>query len=73
VKIESVYTFVDGDAGWDWADFHVMPTDGKTAPFTFAILFLWAKEHGEWMCQGDFFLVGSMQEGKLAQEPANSP
>jgi hypothetical protein len=36
-------------------------------------LFLWAKEHGEWMCQGDFFLVGSMQEGKLAREPANSP
>jgi ketosteroid isomerase-like protein len=73
VKIESVYTFVDGNAGWDWADFHVMPTDGKTAPFTFAILFLWAKEHGEWMCQGDFFLVGSMKEGKLAPQPANGP
>jgi ketosteroid isomerase-like protein len=70
VKIESVYTFVDGNAGWDWADFHVMPTDGKTAPFTFAILFLWAKEHGEWMCRGDFFLVGSMKAGKLAPEPA---
>jgi ketosteroid isomerase-like protein len=70
VKIESVHTFVDGSAGWDWADFHVTPTDGKTASFTFAILFLWAKEHGEWMCKGDFFLVGSMQEGKLAPAPA---
>src|SRR4030088_3226226 len=42
VKVDSIYTFVRGDAGWDWADFHVYPTDGKTAPFTFAILFLWA-------------------------------
>jgi ketosteroid isomerase-like protein len=73
VKIESVYTFVDGNAGWDWADFHVTPTDGKTAPFTFAILFLWAKEHGEWMCQGDFFLVGSMKDGKLAPAAPAAP
>jgi ketosteroid isomerase-like protein len=72
VKIESVYSFVDGNAGWDWADFHVTPADGKTAPFTFAILFLWAQEHGEWMCKGDFFLVGSMKDGKLAPPPAES-
>ena len=61
VKIESVYTFVDGNAGWDWADFHVYPTDGKTKPFTFAILFLWAKVDGEWMCKGDFFIKGNIR------------
>ena len=66
VKIESVYTFVNGDAGWDWADFHVYPSDGKTKPFTFAILFLWAKVDGEWMCKGDFFVKGSMRGGTLA-------
>lgn len=69
VKVESVYTFVRGDAGWDWADFHVYPTDGKTAPFTFAILFLWARIDGEWMCKGDFFVNGSLKEGKLAPAP----
>ena len=70
VKIESVYTFVAGRAGWDWADFHVTPTDGKTAPFTFAILFLWTQIDGEWMCKGDFFVTGSFKAGKLTPAPA---
>ena len=69
VKIESVHTFVKGDAGWDWADFHVYPTDGKTAPFTFAILFLWTRVDGQWMCKGDFFVKGSVKERKLATPP----
>ncbi len=66
VKIDSVYTYVKGDAGWDWTDFNVQPTDGKTKPFTFVILFLWAKVDGVWMCKGDFFLTGSLRSGKLA-------
>jgi ketosteroid isomerase-like protein len=70
VKVDSVYTFVKGDAGWDWADFHVYPTDGKTAPFTFAILFLWARIDGQWTCKGDFFVTGSLKEGKLTSAPA---
>lgn len=69
VKVESVYTFVDGNAGWDWADFHVFPTDGKSAPFTFAILFLWAKVDGQWLCKGDFFVTGSFRTGKLVPAP----
>ena len=73
VKVESVHTFVAGDAGWDWADFHVFPTDGKTQPFTFAILFLWARQNGEWWCKGDFFVTGSMKTGKLAPPPAVGP
>jgi ketosteroid isomerase-like protein len=72
VKIDSIYTFVKGDAGWDWADFHVYPTDGKTAPFTFAILFLWTRIDGEWMCKGDFFVTGSLKEGKLTPPPAEA-
>jgi ketosteroid isomerase-like protein len=71
VKIDSLYTYVNGNAGWDWTDFHVHPTDGKTKPFTFVILFLWAKEHGTWMCKGDFFTNGSLRDGKLA--PAEEP
>src|ERR1700748_2744649 len=62
VKVESVQTFVKGDAGWDGADFHVYPTDGKTEPFTFAILFLWTRENGEWLCKGDSFVKGSFKD-----------
>ncbi len=69
VKIDSVYTFVSRDAGWDWADFHVTPDKGE--PFTFAILFLWAKVDGQWMCKGDYFMSGSFRSGKLA--PATPP
>jgi hypothetical protein len=70
VKVESVHTFVNGDSGWDWADFHVRFPDGKTQPFTFAILFLWTKVNGEWMCKGDYFVMGSFREGKLAKAPS---
>lgn len=70
VKIDSVYSFVKGDTGWDWTDFHVQPTDGKTAPFTFVILFLWTKVDGVWMCKGDFFVNGSLRGGKLTPAPA---
>lgn len=66
VKVDSVYTYVNGDAGWDWADFHVRPTDATQKPFTLLILFLWTKENGEWMSKGEFFTSGSMREGKLA-------
>lgn len=57
VKIESFHTHVNGDAGWDWADFHVTPADPKVAPFTFKILFLWERIDGEWWCKGDMYVV----------------
>ena len=72
VKVDSVYSYVNGDAGWDWADFKVTPLDPKVQPFTFVILFLWAREHGEWMCKGDFFVNGSLRAGAL-QPPAAAP
>jgi hypothetical protein len=67
VKIDSVYTFVSGNSGWDWADFHVTPVNKLNKPFTFAILFLWAQVHGQWMCKGDVFLNGSFRSGQLAK------
>ena len=73
VKVDSVYTYVNGNAGWDWTDFHVRFPDGKAKPFTFALLFLWAKENGQWICKGDYFVTGSFRTGKLAPETAPAP
>ena len=70
VKVDSVHTFVNGPTGWDWADFHVYPSAPGAQPFTFAILFLWTKIDGEWMCKGDFFVNGSFRTGKLTAPPA---
>lgn len=72
VKIDSVRTYVNGNAGWDWADFHVYPQDGKTKPFTFAILFLWSKINGEWVCLGDYFDYGSFRAKKLDPRPGET-
>jgi ketosteroid isomerase-like protein len=57
VRIVSFHTHVNGNAGWDWADFHVTPADKSTAPFTFKILFLWERIDGEWWCKGDMYLI----------------
>ena len=73
VKVDSVYTFVTGNAGWDWADFSVLPIDPKEKPFTFAIVFLWTKIDGQWMCKGDFFVNGSIRSGKLTPPPPAPP
>jgi hypothetical protein len=69
VKISSVHTIVRGDAGWDWVDFGVIPVDTKEKPFMLAMLFLWTKIDGEWMCQGDFYINGSFSTGKLTPQP----
>lgn len=57
VKIKSFRTRVDGNLGWDWAHFHVMPDDPKKRSFTFTILFLWQKRDGQWWCVGDIYVV----------------
>lgn len=59
VRIESVYTHVNGDVGWDWANFHVTPADPEKASFVMKILFLWERINGEWWCKGDMFVMGS--------------
>lgn len=62
VRIESVYTKVSGNMGWDWANFHVKPRDPAEKPFTFRILFLWEKVNGKWMSAGDMYVHGTMQD-----------
>lgn len=70
VKVISLNTVLEGSAGWDWADFEVIPVDPKEEPFTLAILFLWVESDGTWICKGDFFVKGSLRTGKLAPPSA---
>jgi hypothetical protein len=62
VKVESFHPHVKGNAGWDWANFHVTPGDPNEKPFTFKILFLWEKINGEWWCKGDMYTFGKFEK-----------
>jgi len=64
VHIESVYTHVNGNVGWDWANFYVRPKDpaSEEKPFSFKILFLWEKVKGEWWCKGDMYTLGEFKK-----------
>lgn len=64
VYIESYKTEVSGNSGWDWVNFHVHPADPGMAPFTFKMLFLWEKIKGEWMSQGEMYVVGEFDTSK---------
>lgn len=63
VKVESVHPHVNGNMGWDWANFHVTPDDPAEAPFTFKILFLWERVDGQWICKGDMYVMGRFEPG----------
>jgi ketosteroid isomerase-like protein len=69
VKVTSRNTVLNGNAGWDWADFYVTPVDPKQKPFNLAILFLWSKVDGQWICKGDFYVYGDIASGKVAAPP----
>jgi ketosteroid isomerase-like protein len=69
VKVTSRHTVVKGDAGWDWADFYVTPKNPAEKPFNLAILFLWMREHGDWICKGDFYVHGDFAAGTV-EKPA---
>jgi hypothetical protein len=59
VRIESYKSFVKGDAGWDWVNFHVsFPPEANMDPFTFKMLFLWERIEGEWWSQGEMYVPG---------------
>jgi Domain of unknown function (DUF4440) len=66
VKISSVYTYVKGNTGWDWANFQMSPLGSSDAPFNARILFLWAKVNGEWICKGDMSVSGKFDAGAPA-------
>lgn len=62
VRIDSYKTFVNGDAGWDWVNFHVMPpAESGEAPFTFKMLFLWERIDGEWWSHGEMYVMGEFK------------
>lgn len=61
VRVESIYPHVNGDVGWDWANFHVTPDDPSEKPFTLKILFLWERIDGEWICKGDIYVPGRFE------------
>jgi len=59
VRVESFNTFVNGDAGWDWVNFHVsFPPGADMEPFTFKMLFLWERIDGEWWSHGEMYVPG---------------
>ncbi|MEM9532113.1 MAG: nuclear transport factor 2 family protein [Pseudomonadota bacterium] len=60
VRIESKRTHVEGNTGWDWANFYVTPDDPEAEPFSFAILFLWERRDGRWWCVGDMYNLGKL-------------
>lgn len=62
VRVESFNTFVNGDAGWDWVNFHVsFPPDAEIEPFTFKMLFLWERIEGEWWSHGEMYVLGEFE------------
>ena len=61
IRIESVHTYVNGNMGWDWTNFHadVKPEKVKDyPPSPVRILFVWEKINGKWLCAGDVVLLG---------------
>jgi len=60
VRIESVETLVNGDAGWDWVNFHVsFPPEAELEPFSFMMLFLWERMDGGWWSHGEMYVPGA--------------
>ena len=62
-RIESVHSFVRGNAGWDWTNFYHVARPGRekdVPPSPLRILFLWERIHGEWFCKGEMFVAGRM-------------
>lgn len=61
VTVRSIQSFVQGDAGWDYADYFVTPRDTRTPPWVFRQIFCWVRLDGDWLvnaCVG-FTLSGN--------------
>jgi len=73
VRIESVRTVVNGNAGWDWTNFYstARPEKAKEYPPALVrVLFLWSKENGRWVCKGDVFVNGRFDQPLQHDDPA---
>jgi uncharacterized protein (TIGR02246 family) len=65
VRVQSVRSVVNGNAGWDWANFYANVKPGKAReypPSPVRILFLFSKEKGRWICEGDIFVTGKFDD-----------
>jgi uncharacterized protein (TIGR02246 family) len=61
VRIESIKTLVNGNAGWDWTNFYHTPKPGKEKdypPSPLRILFVFSRENGAWICKGEAYVNG---------------
>lgn len=52
VHCQSLYAHVNGDSGWNFVDYAVMPNDTTVAPWTFRTSFQWTRSDGTWRCNG---------------------
>jgi len=65
VRMETVHAHVNGNLGWDFANFYakVRPeVADKYPPGPVRILFLWEKINGKWVCKGDAVIVGEFKK-----------
>ncbi|KQX19219.1 MULTISPECIES: YybH family protein [unclassified Sphingomonas] len=58
VKVEPFASHVGKDAAWEWVNFRAFPKDKAQKPFTFIMLFVFAKKDGRWISGGDAYTVG---------------
>lgn len=58
VRVEPVYSHIGTDAAWEWVNFRATPKDTSQKPFTFIMLFVFAKQDGKWISGGDAYTVG---------------
>jgi len=64
VKVEPVATHVGKDAAWEWVNFRAFPKDTSQKPFTFIMLFVFAKKDGQWVSGGDAYTVGEFPKAE---------
>jgi hypothetical protein len=65
VRMETVHAYVNGNMGWDFANFYavVRPEVADKYPKgPVRILFLWEKIKGKWVCKGDAVVLGEFKK-----------
>ena len=66
VAVRSIRSFVNGDCGWDYADYPVTPRDPAVAPWVFRQMFYWVRREGDWLvnaCIGFTLPAAAAQAG----------